>query len=287
MYCLDLARQRALCAVTPEANPLFAAPFLYQAQRELARYCLSVPFEAVAQMSWGQGPVCAALVFSPGRTGSTLLSQLLNAAGIPSISEPDFLTQLTDCKRQGKDLGAASVLMAVSRAGLGSLTAHCRALPVVKLRAECNPVATELALGVPEARCYFIFRELRAWARSRHRAFGRSPEHLARTLLQAVRAYVTLKRKRPQTALIWYEDLIHQPADVLGRHFLGGHSLNEAQRHALAKAMEQDAQEGTSLSQEQLAQRRFDAETESAFLEAWRAIRPAALLRGELAPLAI
>ena len=40
----------------------------------------------------GSAPI---LLFSPGRCGSTLLSQLLFDGGISNVSEPDFYTQLT------------------------------------------------------------------------------------------------------------------------------------------------------------------------------------------------
>ena len=81
-YCADLARERALFTTHDGAGlaKLLAAAFMFNDQLETATGAISVPFERLDE-AIAPPPAPPVLVFSPGRTGSTLLVRLLAAAG--------------------------------------------------------------------------------------------------------------------------------------------------------------------------------------------------------------
>lgn len=239
-YCFDFLKARALYVTGLEA--VQAAPFYYLYLRRNARSLLSVPIE--------YGPVCGVrtaddpvFVFSPGRCGSTLLSRVLYEAEIPSVSEPDFYTQMSSYF-WGSPINPAS---GAFRHAMWNLSADLSVVlggpPVVKLRAECCK-APELFVRSRQARSIVLFRGFEAWARSTARVFGNSPRKAVRKYLTALRCYDKLRRSS-RCHLMRYEDWMARPAEAaaeLGR-FLGAPIPPEA----VVRAKERDSQEGTPL----------------------------------------
>ena len=95
-YCLDMQGERVLFTAHEPADVtrLIAAPFLFLAQLQLATGVISVPFERLAELAPADPLSRQVYIFSPGRTGSTLLVRLLQAAGQAAVSEPDLLSQV-------------------------------------------------------------------------------------------------------------------------------------------------------------------------------------------------
>jgi len=97
LYCLDHANRRALFVETKAGVDLSQAPFLYQAQYENTVNLIGVPYETLHQLA-SQISLHSdrlILVYSVGRSGSTLLGAALNAvSGTMTLSEPDVFTQL-------------------------------------------------------------------------------------------------------------------------------------------------------------------------------------------------
>ena len=122
-----------------DAQAAQRAPFYYLHLRRHARGVVSVPWEAGSIHDGARHtPI---FLFSPGRCGSTLLSRILSAAGMPNVSEPDFYTQLTTTA-MASGLNPFRSMVVRAAADMGSdLAAALDAVqpPVVKLRAEVLP----------------------------------------------------------------------------------------------------------------------------------------------------
>lgn len=243
-YCLDFLRRRSLYVGGVDARAAQAAPFYYLYLRREARSLVSVP--------WEMGPLAEGVarapvfLFSPGRCGSTLLSRILSAAGLPNVSEPDFYTQATSalCASPFNPL-RATVQKAVWNLG-ADLAAALDPVqsPVVKLRAEsCR--APQLLLQPCERRTIFITRGFESWARSNGRAFRNGARKAVRKYLLAMTCHGYLEQNS-DCHLLRYEDLQTQPliaTQALAR-FLG----RDISAAAVTATMKEDSQEGTPLA---------------------------------------
>jgi hypothetical protein len=259
-YCLDFLRRRSVYVGGVDPKGAQEAPFYYLHLRREARSVVSVP--------WESGPLAAqttrapVFLFSPGRCGSTLLSAILSAAGLPNVSEPDFYTQATTA------LGASrfnplrpAIQKAVWAMGADLAAALDPAQPpLVKLRAEsCR--APDLLWQPLERRTLFMTRGFESWARSTGRAFRNGPDKAVRKYLRAMTCYAWL-RQYSDCHLLHYEDLLAAPVDTMAAlaRFLG----RDIGADAVTSTMKEDSQEGTPLRQGARAdqpgwEKRFDA----------------------------
>jgi hypothetical protein len=239
-YCLDLLRRRAIYVCDADVEVAQAAPFYYLHLRQTARRIVSIPFERLSSTTPNHDPV---FLFSPGRVGSTLISRVLAEAGVASVSEPDFYTQvarplwrspLNPFRR-----ATADAMWHLS----DDLGAALGAPPVVKLRAECA-VYPELFQRRPQAKTIVLLRDFESWSRSTAQVFGAGPAKAVGKYLAALRCYETLRR-RSDCHLMHYEDWVNDPnaaATALGR-FLGVTIGSEAVRRAFGS----HSQAGTPL----------------------------------------
>ena len=236
-YCLDFLRGRMLYVADLDAQAIQSAPFCYLYLRRHAQRVLSIPLSACGE---GDDPV---FLFSPGRCGSTLLSRVLFEAGLASVSEPDFYTQMASWfwSRRSNPFAARyrEAMWTMSR----DLVAALGAVPVVKLRAECSR-APELFVRNPGAPAIMMFRRFETWARSTAQAFGASPAKAVQKYMTALRCFAWLRR-HSRCLVIRYEDWLTDPvaaADELG-DFLGRPISPEA----VSRGLGTHSQAGTPL----------------------------------------
>ncbi|MBV1880150.1 MAG: hypothetical protein KUG82_00855 [Pseudomonadales bacterium] len=186
-YCIDLPRREVLLVETSrEVDLLTCKPFLYEGQRlhgnKIIRASFDELHQAVSQgralfLNQGQlsqqqvddkqqidGQFDALLfLFSTGRCGSTLLGQLLgDCAGVVTVSEPDYFTQLPFLvQRQSTEVIEA--LQSVTYDLSVLLLAYVRVRyptgkVVLKLRSQCNESAEMIQAIFPNARKLFLYR---------------------------------------------------------------------------------------------------------------------------------
>ena len=274
-YCADLQSERVLYTLHNGCDDaLFAAPFLYAAQLLSANGAVAVPFEALNAFQTAGPDPAPTLIFSPGRTGSTLLARLLSACGAPCASEPDMLTQICRFEREDRMRIGLDMELALNRACLVSL---CRILgprPFIKLRSQCNARPLPLLQAAPGTAAIFMLRRMVPWALSRHRAFAEPPESVAAVLRQAIDALDKLLGAGDGLHVIWFEALRASPEDELRRLLpAGAINLDGA---AIAAVMAHDAQAGTAIERARLAGAAMDDGFAAAFQTAWAEARAGA-----------
>ena len=269
-YCADLARERALFTTHDAAGlaKLLAAAFMFDEQLETATGALSVPFELLDE-SIPQPAAPPVLVFSPGRTGSTLLVRLLAAAGLACASEPDMLTQLARAHRDAYRLLPAGTREALARACLAQLGHTLGGGVVVKLRSQCNARPLLLTGAAPGCRVVFMLRGLTGWALSRHRSFLEPPEIVASILRQAIDALDKLAFCGAPFDVLWFETLAADPVAAL-RVCAPGVAFDA---RLLAAVMARDSQEGTNLARARVASAPAQDGFIAQFAREWREAR--------------
>jgi hypothetical protein len=284
-YAYDLASRDLLLTLHMNLQELLARPFLYAGQRELTRVIARIPLANMPRIYGTINPVAEpVLVFSLGRTGSTLLQKLIGCVTPRSFSEPDTWTQLADAGPQASSLAWEERRLAIYYAIAplfqvrlpGGADGRC----VIKLRSQANGLAQDIARTFPAAKYVFMLREKRAWARSTFRSFGMTPVAAANRLLQAFRGLRQLQHNRVDLTLLSYEDVITDPygttALLTGADPAGDPAL-AARIAAVAAA---DSQAGHGLSRQYTARMR-DGELAwmTAFEDKWAEIRPEKLLK--------
>lgn len=266
-YCADLQSERVLYTLHGGDLPaLFGEPFLYAAQLRAARAVVTVPYEQLALVHGAAAPGLVP-VFSPGRTGSTLLARMLAACGVPCASEPDMPTQICRFTREDRRRIGPAMEVALLRACFASLQAGFGGeAGFVKLRSHCNarPLQLVEAAGAPFS--VFMLRRFGDWAVSRFRAFGESPQSLAAIWREAADALDKLVDAGGALRVIWFEELAAAPASVLAP--LLGRAVDGAALAGLG-----DSQEGTALARSALAAMRPPEGFLAALDAAWGAAR--------------
>jgi hypothetical protein len=255
-YCADLDRERVLftCHAQHDLPALFAGPFLYVEQLRSAGSVVSVPFERLDDLPPANAVPAPVFIFSPGRAGTTLLSSILSAAGLPSASEPDMLTQaacLTEAQLQPLAQGTDRMMAATCVQSLARVLGPGAFL---KLRSQCNARPLALVEASPGCRVIFVLRKAMGWAMSRKRAFNEPPNHIAMLLHQALDAHDQMVRAQVEIDILWFETLVGDPMAAL--RLCAPHARPDPAR--IAASMARDAQSGTTLAREMLAPAEID-----------------------------
>ncbi|HTR58228.1 MAG TPA: hypothetical protein VMM27_08635 [Casimicrobiaceae bacterium] len=258
-YCFDLEARELYCVSTPDIS---GATFFYQAQRQHARSVIKVPFEALPE------PVASpTLIFSIGRCGSTLLHKAFEAAGVRTVSEPDYFTQAA-LHRSADD---------ALRSAIGRAT---QLLPyqVIKLRAECNNAPLLIAGGFRAPSVMFVLRAAIDWADSARRVSSHPmPSGIAALLHALVGGLDALTRYYP-VRVCYYEDFRDLSPDYVNTLLAWMGSDARLGTAAAAELARRDAQEGSIMSRASVGDAADDPAFREAFRKEWDKVRPVALI---------
>lgn len=259
-YCFDLEDRKLLCVSTQDIE---RATFFYQAQRQWARSVIKVPFHALPEAL-----TSPTLIFSIGRCGSTLLHRAFDAAGVRSVSEPDYFTQAA----MHRPLDPAL------RSAIGGAT---QLLPyqVIKLRAECNHAPLLIAGAFRAPSVMFILRDPADWAASVRRLSPAmaDPGGIA-ALLGALLVGLDILTRHYDVRICHYEEFGNLTASYINALLAWMGSEARIAPAAAAELAARDAQEGSIVSRASMKDVPEDPAFREAFLREWRKVRPAAMI---------
>jgi hypothetical protein len=291
LYCLDHANRRALFVETAPGVDLSQAPFLYQAQYENTVNLIGVPYETLHELARGISldDRNLILVYSVGRTGSTLLGAALNAAdGIVGLSEPDVFTQLVALREWDRSNDAEISALVESCTKLLCKPTEQIASPagwVIKFRSFAIELGDLLYKHFPNTRNIFLYRHAEAWLNSMYRVFGDTegdigfrtfiqgwlstlvppiarhvqaggsllsyPSMFSKLWVNTLERYMDLQNVGMAGLAIRYEDLKAAPHETLQK-ILAHCGLPMMSMEAVYQVLEKDSQAGSGMSQEAL-----------------------------------
>ena len=258
-YCFDVAAQKLLCVSTPD---IAGATFFYQAQRKNARSVIKVPFDALPETR--RSPT---LIFSIGRCGSTLLAKALEAAGVRTVSEPDYFTQ-------------AALLPAPSpsvQAAIGGAT-ELLLFEAIKLRAECSFEPSFIAGAFPSPKLVFILRNAVDWADSVRRVTRAPRPGVIATVLGAHLNGLEGLTQRYDVRVCYYEDFRVLTAKYVNTLLEWMGSRAHIRPAVASEVAARDAQEGSVMARARFAGVDDDLAFRDAFRREWDMVRPSALI---------
>ena len=172
LYTFDHAKERALFVELPEGTDLSQAAFAYLDQHQLAQRVLSVPFSELDRLA-AQIPEAETnvFIFSIGRCGSTLVSNILNQLDeVYCLSEPDAYSRLLkenfDARlrlnytpEQVKNLIRVATRLLFRPPDLATTYA-------VKFRSQSLFQADLFQAAFPDAKFIFLYRDAISWSNS-------------------------------------------------------------------------------------------------------------------------
>ena len=177
LYTLDRDTESAWFVELPPDLDLSQAPFAYADQHKHARRALRVPLKALEGLSHAVPPPAHVIfIFSIGRCGSTLLSDVLNTVpGVWSLSEPDVYSRLvmenyTSSERAGyPPEQVVRLIRACTRLLFRPPPGVEASMFAVKFRSQANVQADLYHRANPGASFVFLYREALSWANSFYR----------------------------------------------------------------------------------------------------------------------
>lgn len=269
-YCVDLENQCLLCVTAPG---VLDHPFMYQAQRKHARTVIQIPFSDLPEET-----LTPALIFSPGRCGSTMLLLALKAIGLPSASEPDYFRQIGHSFARDK-FRPREICQRLLRSATAILAGKLGgSSPVIKLHLQCNQAPLLITQAFASAKVIFILREHRDWALSTKRV---APAISARGAVGSLkRALWALNRLSEvhDVRICHYRDFSQSNPEYFRElaSFLGRDT--DVPVEALQAVLARDSQEGTHVARLKIGRDRVDPRFLEEFERLWEAEKPAALI---------
>ncbi|MCP5100866.1 MAG: hypothetical protein GY943_35390 [Chloroflexi bacterium] len=292
LYCLDHPNQRAIFTQTPSDIDLTQFPFFYQAQFEHAQQLIAVPYDTLykltADISQEKNLI---LIYSVGRCGSTLLSQVFDTVdGILSLSEPDFFTNIVLLREENgrSDPTLTKLLRSCMLILQKPLPQRNPDTWAIKFRSSGFEIADLIQQASPTAKNIFLYRDAIQRTRSEARAFNlfaKKPVKMNAQLLQRwirliplmagykrkakwgrlsrieisalawlsrMDRYLTLHEQGANICGIRYEDMTSQPAQVISELFS---FCNISQKYVqeTLHVFQRDSQAGSSLAKKKVA----------------------------------
>jgi len=297
LYCLDHTNQRALFVETAPGVDLSQAPFFYQAQYENSVNLISVPYETLHHLAdnISLDSRQLILVYSVGRTGSTLVGSALNAIeGITGFSEPDVFTQLVTLREWDGS----------NEAEISTLVKNCMKIQCKPTEQTSNPRAWaikfrsfSIELGdllykhFPDSKNIFLYRHAETYMTSIMRAFGEDENNLEFRLviqrwlstlvpsiakhvregglvlsfssmvtlswLAVMERYMELHKKGMPGIAFRFEDLKAAPRETIQK-IIEYCEFSDANMEAIYSVLGRDSQAGSALSQEKLGQKKSE-----------------------------
>jgi hypothetical protein len=177
LYCLDQATQQAIFAELPPEVDLARVPLVFLAQYMMARRLLAVPFDTFRQLA-RELPAVEQLIiiYMTGRSGSTLLSHLLNTVdNVRSLSEPDAAAHFVHLRR-AEGLPATELrelLDSTVRFLLKPTPFKAPSVLALKLRSEGTQLMELFQTSFPRVTNIFSYREAFGFVRSFYRILTR------------------------------------------------------------------------------------------------------------------
>ncbi len=291
LYCLDHANHRALFVETVPGADLSQAPFFYQAQYENTVNLYGISYDTLHQLAdrISIGNQQLMLVYSTGRSGSTLIGFALNAVnGVVGISEPDVFTQLVSLREW--DGSNEAEISALVNSCMKLLCKPTEQIPnpiawSIKFRSFSIELGDLLYKHFPNAKVVFLYRNLESWAVSTMRAFVENDTIELRTWLQTwfatlvpsvakharedgsilslftmstlmwtsiLERYMELHEKGVPMLAVRFEDIKSAPQEAV-RKIIEYCGFSDVNMEKVYKVLEQDSQANSAISQEVLA----------------------------------
>jgi hypothetical protein len=198
LYCLDDATRRAIFVELPASVDLANVPFVYGTQAEQAQRLLAVPYETFQQVARTlPTPETLILVYISGRSGSTLLSHVLNEVdGVLSLSEPDVANQFVHLRAAdgSRDAELRDLLDCTVRMLSKPTPFKIASTFALKFRSETLQVMDLYQATFSHTKNLYLYRDAVGFAASFYRVFIKAgfPDHWSRT--EFVAAYSAMMR---------------------------------------------------------------------------------------------
>jgi len=270
VYTFNNNFKRALVTLhsKDKRRKLLNSPFLYQAQIKYADSISIIETKQLNVLASRGHKLNLVFLFSIGRAGTTLLSKIFTYGEYPCISEPDFYSNYIGpqrrpllCRENLSILGLYTATKLLSRLTKKSHFA-------IKFRSFHASIGHILMNIFPNALPIIILRNPVDWSSSMLKAFNTPPQTMVWYYQININLLKFLKFHSFPFLIFFYEDFINNPSELLKKinAFLKTNTRKQINALKALKALNEDSQANTALSQSTLASRPIDETTRNEFL---------------------
>gem|GEM_PF-1489455 len=214
------------------SNPgIIDRPFLYMAQREQASFLIQQSFDNLTIDNIDQEQLI--FVFSMGRCGSTLISNLLRHCGVKSVAECDAFMKADNDE---------AILKIISQ--FTSLAPYEGSTIAFKFRgATCRHIELYLRL-FPRAHFLFAYRSPATWAKSNSAKFRWNAMRMHANYLAAHHCMAQIRAAHVSKAFLYYDNVKIWPALLYQQPFVSPSINRTSLMDALLHELSIDSQHG-------------------------------------------
>lgn len=255
-YCFDYTR--GVLILTSDLDPHVAAnqPFQYLFLRNNAREFYEVSLKNFKQMG-SIDPTKVFFLLSPGRCGSTLLSNLIQSMNVQSISEPDFYSQAAFYLANNSNILSKQQIVDVL--DLLKIANYILLLPflnkadskvLIKTRSHVTATPQILISSFNNAPNFvFLTRDFIPWCESRMRAFANTLDDNLKIYIRSENCREFLE-KHTSLICINYEEFLSQPLESGLK--MANFFKTELNSERYSLILSKDSQESTELSRNKI-----------------------------------
>ncbi len=181
LYGVDLESDHAIFVRLAPGTDLSKATFVHILQHSAARQVLTVPLDALPELSIAlPAPEKIIFIFSMGRCGTTLASQILaRVPGVYSLSEPDPFMTLALARDTLPIARQQALLAAITRFSYRPPLGHGFKILALKFQSQVLFQAELFHRAFPQAINIFMYRDADSWSNSMSRFMQMVGEPLA------------------------------------------------------------------------------------------------------------
>jgi hypothetical protein len=239
-YCADEHADQLICATGVDPHVIASRGLHYAQLRTVTRAIATLPAHLVPTAD--SLPIERVYVFCPGRCGSTLLCQILRAAGLPAFAEPGFYLPFLRRARGQSTPVRQQMSQTIAQLEYLLLKPFDTApVAVIKPHPYCSG-DLDLFLGAlpsgPRPRTIALLRQIRPWSQS----WSRFNQTDVTQDVEIYRYYITQLERLMDTTdclLISYEELVAAPTQVVER--IGRHVGVAVDTDAIGESLAMDA----------------------------------------------
>ena len=252
-----------------DVHELFSYPFFFQGQIKHAKGVVKIQSTSLESIFQKKRKTPIFLV-SPGRVGSTLVSNILKYGGVECLSEPDALSSFKLRNYNNRDQSDKQQFKSYLKQTIcsyGSLVA-ADDYYIVKLRSYSSSLVPLMSEIITDSKYIFMFRNVSDWAISMIRTFNYKAGDLIWVMKQNIEAVRKAKASGMKYLLINYDELLSSPKEVVDQISQFLHPLELDVQNALS-AMRYDSQVGTGIDKSLFSNKQFSKSEYSDFMSAW------------------
>lgn len=268
LYAFDSELKHALVTFHENEKEILNSPFFLQGKIKSIKAVAQIENKYLSEL-FNVGDVKPIFLVSPGRVGSTLVSNIFKYGGVVCLSEPDALSsfKLNYFNSLGEmDQKKYENTFKETINSYGNMSQNSEL--ILKLRSYSSSLVPLMEKSISSPKYIFLFRNISSWAISMLRTFGYTFGDLKWVFEQNIKALQLVKGNKSEYIILNYDALVDEPKKTINEiaDFITPLVLNTK---LAEQAMNNDSQIGTGIEKSSFVDKDYDEVEYNKFIDYW------------------